>query len=74
MIILCSLVILTVVLNVAVSRHVHQDNRRLGYEKVAEIGLIWVLPIMGALISLCITFQNPAKVREYEDTGKFFSS
>lgn len=72
--ILYSLLILTVVLNIAVSRHVFRDQYRLGYEKTAEIGLIWVLPIMGALVSLCITFQGPAKVREYEDIRKFFST
>ena len=70
--ILYTLLILAVLLNIAVSRHVFHDHYRLGYEKVAEIGLIWVLPIMGALISLCITFQGPASVREYEDIRKFF--
>ena len=56
-----------------VTLHVIRDERRRGYEKVAESGLIWILPVLGALVSLCITFQGPAKVREYEDIRKFFS-
>ena len=65
---------LSIALNIAVSMHVFRDHHRLGYEKVAETGLIWVLPIFGALVSLCITIESPAKVREYEEIRKFFSA
>jgi len=61
-----------VALNIAATRHVLRDGQRLGYEKAAEIGLIWILPIMGALVSVCISLQGPSKVREYEDINKFF--
>jgi hypothetical protein len=70
--ILYSLIAFTIILNIGVSRHVYLSSLRLGYEKVAEIGLIWVLPIMGALVSLCITYQSPARVREYENINRFF--
>lgn len=66
------LVIAIVALNVAATRHVLRDGRRLRYEKAAEIGLIWILPVMGALVSVCISLQSPSKVREYEDINKFF--
>ncbi len=69
-----SIAILFCVLNLVVSMHVIRDHHRLGYEKVAEIGLIWVLPIMGPLVSICITLQGPHKIREYEDIQKFFIS
>ena len=67
------IIFLVAVLNSLVTLHVIRDERRRGYEKVAESGLIWILPVLGALVSLCITFQGPAKVREYEDIRKFFS-
>ena len=60
------LIVLIAFLNVIVTRHVMKDERRYKYEKIA------VLPIFGALTSLCITFQNPERVREYEDILKFF--
>lgn len=66
-------VVLIVVLNVIVTVHVNRDPHRLGYEKFAETGLIWILPLFGALVSLCITFQGPAKVREYEDIMRFLN-
>ena len=28
-------------------------------------------PVLGILVSICITLQGPEKVREYEDMGKF---
>ena len=67
------IIFLVAVLNSLVTLHVIRDERRRGYEKVAESGLIWILPVLGALVSLCITFQGSAKVREYEDIRKFFS-
>ena len=71
---LLSLAMFIFALNMVVSIHVIRDHHRLGYEKVAEIGLIWVLPIMGPLVSLCITFQGPEQIREYEDIQKFFNT
>ncbi len=65
--------ILIVVLNIVVTIHVIRDSHRRGYEKAAETGLIWVLPLFGALVSLCITFQGPTKVRQYENVMKFFN-
>jgi len=65
---------LITILNVAVTIHIIRDNYRLVYEKVAETGLIWIVPVFGALVSLCITLQGPAKIREYEDIMKFFSN
>lgn len=64
---------LIIVLNILITLHVIRDDHRRRYEKIAETGLIWVLPFFGALVSLCITFQGPAKVREYEDVMKFFN-
>jgi len=64
--------IAVVALNVAATTHVLQDRQRLGYEKTAEIGLIWILPVIGALVSVCITLQGPSKVREYEEINNFF--
>jgi len=61
-------------LNIVTTRHVLRDDRRLGYEKVAETGLIWIVPVMGALVSVCITLQSPSKIREYEDINKFFQT
>ncbi|GAB5500743.1 MAG: hypothetical protein PsegKO_30540 [Pseudohongiellaceae bacterium] len=69
-----TIVFLLLVLNIAVSRHVYMNGQRLRYEKIAEIGLIWILPFFGALVSLCITAQGPSRVREYEDVGKFFGA
>ena len=68
------LTVVTLALNILVSTHVFRDDRRLGYEKVAEIGLIWLVPIFGALTSICISYQNPARVREYEDIRKFWTA
>lgn len=66
------LIILIVALNIATSIYVLRDDRRLGYEKAAEIGLIWILPVAGALVSIGITLHGPEKVREYEAIEKFF--
>ena len=68
------LAIVALVLNLLVTTQVFRDDRRLGYEKVAEIGLIWVVPVFGALISVCISYQSPAGVREYEDIRRFWSA
>jgi len=72
MMILYLLVILVTALNIATTNHALRDDRRLIYEKAAEIGLIWILPVMGALVSICITLHGPARVREYGDIQKFF--
>jgi len=66
------LAIALVALDIAATKHVLLDDKRLGYEKAAETGLIWILPVMGALISVCISLQGPSNVREYEDIRKFF--
>lgn len=66
------LAIATLALNIAATRHVLRDGQRLRYEKAAEIGLIWVLPVFGALVSACISLQGPSRVREYEDMDEFF--
>ncbi len=66
-------VFMIVVLNFLVTSHVIRDDQRRGYEKLAESGLIWIVPVIGALVSLCITIQGPAKIREYEDVRKFFT-
>jgi len=59
-------------LNVAVTRQILRDGQRLSYEKAAEIGLVWIVPVFGALVSACISLQGPSKVREYEDINEFF--
>lgn len=66
------LAIAILALNIVATRHVLRDSQRLRYEKAAEIGLIWVLPVFGALVSACISLQGPSRVREYEDINEFF--
>jgi hypothetical protein len=66
------LAIAIIALNIAATSHVFRDGQRLAYEKAAEIGLIWIVPVMGALVSVCISLQGPSRIREYEDIGKFF--
>lgn len=64
-------ILLIVVLNALITVHVISDERRRRFEKVAETGLIWIIPVLGILVSICITLQGSEKVREYEDMGKF---
>ncbi len=42
------------------------------YERFAEVGLIWLVPVFGALVSLCISFDGLSRVREYENVMRFF--
>ena len=64
-------ILLIVVLNAPITVHVILDERRRRFEKVAETGLIWIIPVLGIIVSICITLQGSEKVREYEDMGKF---
>lgn len=66
------LAIAILALNIAATRHVLRDSKRPGYEKAAETGLIWIVPVIGALVSACISLQGPSNVREYEDINEFF--
>jgi len=45
-----------------------RDRRRLRSEVVAEVGLIWFVPLLGALVSLAIGASGPEAVRRADAT------
>lgn len=49
--------------NVLVSLHVWRDRRRTTTEKIAEIGLVWLVPFLGHLVALAISLEGPAQFR-----------
>ena len=51
------------VFNSLVSRHVWADHRRTKQERIAEVGLIWCVPVFGGLVALAISAESPAAVR-----------
>ena len=61
-----------VLLNALVTRQVVRDPRRCLYERFAEAGLIWLVPVFGALVSLCVSFDGSARVREYGNVMRSF--
>ncbi len=55
---------LLLIANILTTRHVWRDHRRTTGEKVAETGLVWLVPIFGLLVALAISLDGPEKVRE----------
>ena len=63
-----------VVVNLLVSTCVLRDKHRSRQEKTLETVLIWLLPILGALQSMCISCRDPQRAKEFEDIEKSFNS
>jgi len=58
-----------VLLNLLATVLAIRDKRRLLSEVVAEVGLIWLVPFFGALVSLAIGASGPETVRNSDATG-----
>lgn len=54
--------------NMIITRHVWKHERRTNEEKVAETGLIWLVPFFGHFIALAISLEGPENVRKVEPT------
>lgn len=56
-----------VILNLLVSACVLKDTQRRRNEKFAEAAVIWLLPIFGALMSLCVSCRDPQREKQVEE-------
>ncbi len=64
------LVLGLVLLSLLVSVYVFRDIRRSRREKIFETGLIWILPLLGPVLSMCCCCRDPQRekdLREIED-------
>ena len=68
------LIAFLVVVNLLVSACVLRDRHRSSNEKIIETVLIWLLPVFGALMSVCIFCRDPQRAKEIEDIEKSFNS
>jgi len=57
------------VANILTTRHILLDQRRTKGEKLAETGLVWLVPAFGLLVSLAISLDGPAAVRTSDPTA-----
>lgn len=58
-----SIAVVVSIFNGVVSRHVWADRRRTKQERIAEVGLIWCVPVFGGLVALAISAETPERVR-----------
>jgi len=65
---------LIILFNLLVSTCVVRDKRRSLYERIAEVGLIWLLPVFGGLISMSVSCRDPEREKQFQDIEKSFKS
>ncbi len=65
---LFGLAIYLVLVNILITRHIWRDSRRTTHEKIAESGLVWVVPFFGHLVALAISLDGPESVRKADPT------
>ena len=58
-----SIAIIVVIFNVVLSRHVWTDGRRTKQQRIAEVGLVWCVPVFGGLVALALSADDPDRVR-----------
>lgn len=58
------LAVYLVAANILITRHIWRDSRRTTDEKIAESGLVWVVPFFGHLVALAISLDGPETVRK----------
>ncbi|MFU8832306.1 MAG: hypothetical protein ACNA7J_09140 [Wenzhouxiangella sp.] len=57
-----------VIANILISRYVWRDSQRTMTEKIAETGLVWLVPFFGHLLALAISLEGPETVRKTDLT------
>ena len=60
------LVVYLLIANVLITRHVWLDSRRTTNEKIAEVGLLWLVPFLGHLVALAISLDGPENARQVD--------
>lgn len=63
-----ALAVYLVTANIIITRFIWRDSRRTTSEKVAESGLVWLVPFFGHLVALAISLEGPETVRETDPT------
>jgi len=61
---LIGLAVYLVLANLLISRYVWRDSERKMNEKIAETGLVWLVPFFGHLVVLGISLEGAEKVRK----------
>lgn len=61
-----------VLLNLLVSACVFRDGRRSRSEKIAETVLIWLLPVLGSVLTLCSYCRDPQREQELREIEQEF--
>lgn len=61
---LFGLAIYLVAANILITRFILRDSRRTRSEKIAEFGLIWLVPFFGHLVALAISLEGPETARQ----------
>lgn len=61
---LMGLAVYLIAANILITRYIWRDNRRTTDEKIAESGLVWVVPFFGHLVALAISLDGPETDRK----------